>query len=174
MGRILLFGVLLLLVYLLNWLIRAYVVFPVKISDQAMEPNLAQGDRVFFSLTPDQIHRNEVVYIRSARKGVELVCRVIALPGESIEIKDQRVYINSEKQIEKYPVILNQTSLPHEILVRDNYPLNTLEQDHYFCLFDNRSFLNDSRSWGAFSKQDIFGVAHSKGLLGKEMPAQGL
>ena len=172
MGRISLFGVVFLLVYLLNWLVRAYVVLPVKISDQAMEPNIAQGDRIFFSLTSDRIHRNDVVYIRSVRKGVELVCRVIVLPGESIEIKDQKVYINSEKQTEKYPVILNKTSLPHEILVRDNYPLSTIKQDHYFCLFDNRGFLNDSRSWGAFSKQEIFGVAHSKGLLGKGMPGQ--
>ncbi len=146
---------------LFNWLIRSYLIFSTQLIDRTMEPNLLQGSRVFFTYFRKEIHRGDIVYIQSKKKGLTLVCRIVGLPQEKIEIKSGNIYINLKRSIMQDEIVSSEMNVPHKILPRDNLPLEIIKPDHYFCIFDNRNFMNDSRSWGAFHKKEIIGVAYS-------------
>ncbi len=152
--------------FLFNWFIRSYLMFPVQFANQSMEPRFSQGSILFFSYFIGKVDRNNIVYIRSKKSRSSLVCRIIGLPEERIHIKNGYVYINSEKLLNEQPIISSKIKLPHDILPRDNRAPEIIQKGHYFCLFDNRSLMNDSRSWGSFPRSEIIGTAHSEGILG--------
>ena len=77
-----------------------------------------------------------------------LTKRIIALPNETIEIKDGKVYINNIMLSEPY--INSQTA---------NFGTteSTMKNKEYFVMGDNRSNSSDSRVWGSVSKDKIIG-----------------
>lgn len=81
-----------------------------------------------------------------------LVKRVIALPGDSVEIKDGQVYLNGKQ--------LNESYLPNKVLtnVEDPYFAKvTLADDEIFVLGDNREHSSDSRYFGPIKVKSIVG-----------------
>ena len=79
----------------------------------------------------------------------DFVKRVIGLPGETVEVRKGRVFIDDKGLDEPYLDRLDQTSSP----------LFTVPADSYFVMGDNRPFSNDSRSWGAVPMDVIVGRA---------------
>ena len=158
----------------ITWVIKSFFIFSVFLENSSMEPTLARGSKIFFSYVTDKdqvvqkaIQRGSIVYINSSSKGLKMVCRVIGLPQETIYIKDQAMYINDTLTGNtKYQIIRGKRILPQEISVRDNILPEKIPENHYFCLFDNRRMVNDSRTWGSFSLSDIQGIAFSKSPLG--------
>ena len=76
-----------------------------------------------------------------------LIKRVIALPGETIEYKENKLYIDEKYVEEKFLKDVNTT---------DFGPI-TLKDDEYFVLGDNRENSSDSRTYGTFNKSDFIG-----------------
>ena len=74
-----------------------------------------------------------------------LIKRVIGLPGESVQYKDNKLFINGKKVIDNYGK--GDT---------DDFSI-VLDDDEYFVLGDNRENSMDSRAFGAFSKNKILG-----------------
>lgn len=79
-----------------------------------------------------------------------LIKRVIALPGETVMIKDNQVYVNGNPIAEPY--------LPDGTNMRD-FDETTVEADHVFMMGDNRNQSRDSRVFGAIPREDIVGRA---------------
>ena len=77
-----------------------------------------------------------------------LIKRVIGLPGETVEYKDNKLYINNELVEEEF---LNDT------IITDNYKSGIIPEDMYVVLGDNRTNSLDSREFGFVSKNDILG-----------------
>ena len=78
-----------------------------------------------------------------------LIKRVIGLPGDTVSIKNGKIYVNGQILEEVYGIIYDDSNL-NEIMVQNGY---------FFVLGDNRPISQDSRSWGMVSKEQIIGKA---------------
>lgn len=137
-----------------HWGMRIFTV-----SGQDMDPTLKNGDRILVNKISYRIHsirRNDVVVVRlnGTEHNYYSAQRVIGLPGETVQIKDGRVYINGEKIKEKYafPAMENGGLALEEV---------ALEEDEYFVLCDNRNGGEDSRNAnvGNVLRENIVGKA---------------
>jgi signal peptidase I len=94
--------------------------------------------------------RGDIIVLRRAAGTTEpLIKRVIALPGETVEIYNGQVLINGEPIAEPY---LSQSTL-------GNMPPQLVPEEHVFVLGDNRRASNDSRAFGMVAYSDIIGKA---------------
>ena len=102
-----------------------------------MEPTLQVDDRVA-CVKKDHLHRYDIIILQAPNgENERLVKRVIGLPYETIEIKDQKVFINGEKVEEPY------------IKEPPTYSLKVaIGENNYFLLGDNRNESEDSSVWG--------------------------
>ena len=85
----------------------------------------------------------------------EYVKRVIGLPGDIVDIKNGKVYVNGEAINEPY---LQEQNITHITNRNIKFPY-TVSSDQYFVLGDNRQNSNDSRQWGTVPEKNIIGRA---------------
>ena len=128
---------------------------PVRVNGSSMNPTLKDGDIMILNkLGRNNIKRFDIVVIDN--KDEDLIKRVIGLPGDKIEYKDNILYVNGKKVEEKF------TKKKYERL--NDYSIEALEhstvpKDYYFVLGDNRPNSVDSEELGFIHKDDIRGKA---------------
>ena len=108
------------------------------------------GDRDEAHFAFHQPNRGEVVIFRFPRDpSRDFVKRVIGIPGDTLEIRGGRVFINGVAQKEPY------------VTKRDtrNVPALRVPPDSYYVMGDNRVFSHDSREWGPVPAENIVGRA---------------
>jgi len=129
----------------------------VTVSGYSMEDTLTNNDRIMldkFTYALVDIERFDVVVFSVGEDKGEYVKRVIGMPGERIQIKNGKIYIDGKvlkESIDK-AAILNAGRAEDEILLGDN---------EYFVLGDNRNNSEDSRfdTIGNIKKENIIGKA---------------
>ncbi len=126
-------------------IVRTFVATPVRVSGISMFPTLT-GTEIMILNKLGKIQRFEVVVVDHAKEG-KVIKRVFGLPGETIEIKDNIVYINDKAITDRFGV-------GHMA----NYPRTELEYDEYFMLGDNRDNSMDSRYFGPIKFGKIMGT----------------
>jgi signal peptidase I len=94
----------------------------------------------------------------------DFIKRVIGLPGDTVEVRDKRVYINGTRLEEPYVFYLDppSNSSYHEVTsfdVRERYGPVTVPPDQYFVMGDNRDNSQDSRYWGFLPRSLVKGRA---------------
>ena len=107
----------------------------------SMEPNLYRGYRVMTEKVSYLLHlpsRGDIVVAERPGSEVALIKRVMALPGEEVEVRDGHTFINGH-QLEE-PWVTN--------FGGPSYPPTIVPQDHVFILGDNRRNSRDSRAIG--------------------------
>lgn len=117
----------------------------------SMEPTLYEGDVVLYTRINPQYRRGDVISVRIP-SGEYYVKRIIALAGDTVELKEGRVYINGEMLEESYSP--GETAAVSGGIVR--YPY-TLQEGQIFVMGDNRASSLDSRSFGAVGVRQIKG-----------------
>ena len=132
-------GLTILIAIILALLIRTFIFEPVMVKQTSMYPTLNDSDKVIASkisyiISDPQFQDIAVVKIDENN---DYVKRVIGLPGDTVEIKNSKVYVNGEQIYEPYI---------SEDLVYDDYHLTTVPEGKYFVLGDNRPNSKDSRS----------------------------
>lgn len=94
----------------------------------------------------DAVQRNDIVVARNRQKGYNIVKRVIAVPGDTLAIWNNRIILNGHLLQEDYLA---------EPMVTADIPLFTVPEGQYFLLGDNRNVSADSRSYGLFAREDL-------------------
>jgi len=132
-----------------------FVVQPVKVEGTSMLPVLMDQERIFvnrFIYQFTDISRGDVVVFRYPKDvNKSFIKRILAVPGDEIEIRAGMVYLNGRRLDESY--------IPVEFLDRRSYPRTIVPPDRYFVLGDHRNSSNDSRNWGFVEKRLIYGKA---------------
>lgn len=129
-------------------LIRTFIVTPVKVNGTSMYPTL-KGNEVMLLNKLGRIDRFDIVVLKIDEENDNLIKRIIGLPGETIEIKDNHIYINDE--------LLEDT---YGYGVTYNIDKVILEEDEYFILGDNRQVSLDSRVFGKIKRKEIKGTTN--------------
>jgi signal peptidase I len=142
------------------YLVRAFVAEAFIVPTRGMSPTILPGERILVDrvwYSPDRIHRGDVVVFRSEGPGSPLfVQRIAGLPGDVIEIRNERVFINGAKWDDPHAVFTGPLP-PFGAMV--DYGPATVPANSYFFLGDNRRRSKDSRMIGPISMTDIYGVA---------------
>jgi signal peptidase I len=159
--------------------IRTFVVQAFKIPTGSMEETLLIGDHLLVNkfvfgpaatgveralLPIGTIRRRDVLVFKYPEEpSRDFIKRVIGLPGETVELREKKVYINGTALDEPYVHFLSPSSGPselHEVTsfdVRERYGPVTVPPDHYFMMGDNRDNSQDSRYWGFLPRENIKG-----------------
>lgn len=129
-------------------LIRTFIITPVRVNGNSMAPTL-KGNEIMLLNKLGDIDRYDIVVLKVESENEELIKRVIGLPGETIEIKDSKIYINDE--------IIEDTHGYGSTYSIDKVELGS---DEYFVLGDNRAISLDSRVFGKIKKNEIKGTTN--------------
>ncbi|NUR52897.1 MAG: signal peptidase I [Acidobacteria bacterium] len=159
--------------------VRTWVVQAFKIPTGSMENNLLIGDHLLvnkfvFGPTPLAIGRT-VLPVREPRRGDvvvfkypdeperDFIKRVIGLPGETLELRNKKVFVNGQPIDEPYVHFLTPPSSDYQEVtsfdVRERYGPVTVPPGQYFVMGDNRDNSQDSRYWGFLPRGYIKGKA---------------
>ncbi len=136
-------------------LIITFVYQPVRVEGTSMMPRLENSDRLFinkFIYHFSAIKRGDVVvfhYPRDPEKSY--IKRVIALPGDRIQIISGRVWLNGKPLSELY--------VPARYRDNRSMALMTVPPGYYFVMGDHRSISDDSRDFGPVKRSLIYGKA---------------
>jgi signal peptidase I len=191
---------------LLAAVIMYFVVQAFKIPSGSMRSTLLEGDHLFVNkfiyglrvpytgkrvFRFREVHRGDVVVFRfpasskeSQHYGKDFIKRAIGLPGDTIEIKDKRVFVNGKEQVEPYAqfednfLIPGPTALlddqkefqdlwvhrrtdrsPAGENIRDNFGPVVVPPGTYFVMGDNRDRSYDGRFWGPMPDSNLKGRA---------------
>ena len=158
--------------------VRTWAVQAFKIPTGSMENNLLIGDHLLvnkfvFSPTASAVERS-LLPVRDPRRGDivvfkypdeperDFIKRVIGLPGDTVELRNKKVYINGKGLDEPYVHFLEPASGGSEITsfdVRERYGPVRVPDGQFFVMGDNRDNSQDSRYWGFLPRHYVKGRA---------------
>ncbi len=126
--------------------LRAWVAEPIYVASPSMEPTMKTGtvlilDKLTLRMRPPQ--RGDILSFRSPVEEIDMVKRVVALPGETVEMRNKVVFINGKELDEPYAV----HSRADEKLEGDNMAPLVVPPQGFFVLGDNRDVSFDSTMW---------------------------
>ena len=141
-------------------LVKTYVLQQFAVAGDSMYSTLHDGDRVLVNKLSYRLHepnRGDVVVLETIEGAGErdLIKRVVALPGETIDIRGCHVFIDGKQLVEPY---LDTEAVSCTDTEGWSFPF-TVPDDHVFVLGDNRGASRDSRALGAIPYDDLLGRA---------------
>lgn len=143
-------------------LLGVFAIQPVVVEGSSMLPQLHDGERLLVNklvyykikgVTWGHLERGDiVVFWYPSDPDKSFVKRIIGLPGETVELRNGRVFINGNELKESYLEDIHNQSM------RDNL-VKVVDQHYYFVMGDNRDNSSDSRVWGLVPEKYIYGRA---------------
>ena len=138
----------------LVYLVFAFFLGIAQISQDSMLPNFAEGDFVIFNRIEENYSFGDVIVVQSVDEQANVVKRIIAVPGDTIEItSDLRILVNGHE--------IRETWQSTGTLSQGTASLSfKLDEGEYFVLNDNRDDNNDSRNkkYGNIEQENILGI----------------
>ncbi len=147
--------------------VRYYLIQPFYVKGASMEPNFHDHEYLLIDEISYRFRepaRGEIVVFRYPRDQKEFfIKRIIGLPGETVELRDNAIYIYNDDNPEGF--LLDELSYlsPEVKTVSLGEDTIALGNDEYFLLGDNRSRSMDSRQFGSVQKSLIVGRAIIRG-----------
>ena len=137
-------------------LITRFIGQSVQVEGSSMYPTLTDSGHYWlnrFSYVISEPRQNDIVALKDPRDNTLEVKRIIAMPGQSVYLKDGRVYVNGKLLHEPY--LLAKT--PTYAYKKSADEFICVGNDKFFVMGDNRSNSTDSRTFGAVPRQNIIG-----------------
>jgi len=147
-----------LIIIILVVLIKAFVATPVLVDGKSMHPKLHNNDLMILnklSYKFGNIKRFDIVVVEINNK--KLIKRIIGLPGETISVVDNTLYIDGNTIEQKF---LEDGVTTNNFSIEELYNVDKLPDNKYFVMGDNREESLDSRSI-------TIGMVHKNQILGK-------
>ena len=140
------------IIVILVVLFRTFIATPIRVDGPSMEDTLKNGDILFLNKLNKSYERFDIVVIY--KNNIKIIKRVIGLPGENIEYKDNILYING-KEVEDVALIRT-----GDFSLNELYGIDEIPEGYYFVLGDNRTVSKDSRYYdiGLIKKSEIAGT----------------
>lgn len=140
----------LLLTFFIFWLVNG-LIGRYRIDGSSMNPTLIDGEYLIINNVTyllDEPQRGEIIVFEHPRNDLNLIKRVIGLPGDHVEINSGTVWVNDTPLSEPY------------IAAPPNYSGSwDVPEGQFFVLGDNRNNSSDSHSWGYLPRDNILGKA---------------
>ena len=133
---------------ILAFILTHFVGERVVVYSQSMEPNLHEEQQIIVEKVSRYFQvpeRGDIVIVETTGEDIPLIKRVIGLPEEVLEIKNNQVFINDQGLVEPYLASTTQS---------DFGPVH-IPANHVFVMGDNRNFSRDSRAIGPVSIEHI-------------------
>jgi signal peptidase I len=160
---------------LLALFIRTFVVQAFKIPSGSMLPTLLIGDHLLVNkfvygirmpftgelLIPIQRpHFGDIIVFRFPKdRSIDYIKRVIGTPGDTVEIRDKKIFVNGEAVKDPNAHYTSNSTLGPDASPRDNFGPILVPENKLFVMGDNRDNSYDSRFWGFVDQKDILGKA---------------
>jgi signal peptidase I len=155
--------------------IRTFVVQAFKIPSGSMKPTLEIGDHILVNkfsygvkipylrttiIPLGQPRRGDIaVFIYPEDKTKDFIKRVIAVGGDTVEIRSKKVFINGAPMEDPHGVHVEDIIYPKALQRRDNLGPIKVPEGTLFVMGDNRDQSYDSRFWGFVKLEDVIGKA---------------
>lgn len=163
-----LFGI----VLIISQLLLTYVIGNDVVNGPSMEPTLYNGQRLL-SARMFKVKRNDIVVVKAPDKVDTLyIKRVIGLPGDKVEAKNEQIYINGKKIDQPYlnskkeqegleqfnnTYGQNQTQYTQDFTLQDLFHVDRVPEGEYLVLGDNRPVSHDGRAFGFLKRESLIG-----------------
>lgn len=148
---------------LLALLIRAFLFEPYLVEGTSMDPTLHDGERLFVYKTVKYVgefKRGDIVIIDGDEKNVHYVKRLIGLPGDTVQMKDDTLYINGKKVSEPYLSENRKEAEAVGVKLTGDFGPVKVPEGKYFVMGDNRQRSMDSRNGlGLIDKKRVAGTS---------------
>jgi signal peptidase I len=119
---------------------------------------IRRGDVIVFRAS-DEMVQPSYRGITASGQQPNYIKRVIGVPGDVLEIRDEVVFVNGERQDEPYVNRAGDLPPPGVAPQMSNLPPRTVPEDSYFVLGDHRRASYDSRMGGFVHRSDVIGKA---------------
>lgn len=164
-SKIKIYAEVIILALLVAFLLRTYVVQAFRIPSGSMEDALCAGDFVLvyklaYQLGEEPKPGDVVVFRYPLNPAKTYIKRVIAGPGQTVQIVDKQIYVNDRPLVD--PLTVKHTDdrvMPAVLSNRDNFGPFQVSPEQYFVMGDNRDNSVDSRFWGLVEKEHLIGKA---------------
>lgn len=143
------------------FIINQFFFAPVMVDGDSMEPTLTNGDYLLLNKFSDIEQFDIVVFPPPDQEETQYVKRVIGLPGDTIEYREDVLYLNGEPTEQSF--LDDSEDLDASIYASGDFTLLTLlgvetvPEGQYFVLGDNRLNSRDSRSFGFIDQESVLG-----------------
>ncbi|GGE72653.1 signal peptidase I [Priestia taiwanensis] len=126
------------------------------VSGESMEPTLQNGNFLAvnkFQSVEEKLERFDVI-VHEREDGDYNVKRVVGIPGDTIEYRDNVLYVNGEATEEPY---LKEDEVTANFTLMEKTGENHVPEGHVFVVGDNRNYSTDSRVYGFVKMEQIVG-----------------
>lgn len=154
----------LLIAFAIAAFIRYFLFTPIVVDGDSMMPTLENGDRMIvnkFNYKIGEPDRFDIVVFHAPEQK-DYIKRVIGVPGDFVEYKDDQLYINGEPidepYLDAYKAEISEGNLTGDFSLKDIDPsLDVIPEGYVFVMGDNRRFSKDSRHIGIVDQKEIIG-----------------
>ena len=137
--------------------VKTYIIAPIQVNGVSMDSTLHDGEIMLLNKLQYKrygLKRFDIVVIKS--RDTRIIKRIIGLPGDSVKVVDNTLYINDEKYEEEY---LDEGTITNDFTLEELFDTDKVPEGKYFVMGDNRDDSLDSRILGFIDEEDVEGIA---------------